>query len=207
MYPYSKFIAEMLQVMHNYLRSSFKPESKDLINEAIMQQWLRIDYSNSNRNIDSYSKFLNDIQSTLNPLLDYDSWSALFISYVMKCSGYMDFKFSDKHAHYIHESIIKRYSRLTSPFWGFRLNEHAPDLGDIICRNKKNSQITFDLASAESDFASSCRCDIVVHVGSSSLKTIGGDLFDSVSMSSYPITTDGYLKADGVVFAVLRNNC
>jgi hypothetical protein len=195
----------MWQAIHlDHLRPSFKLESASLIDETLKQQWLQLDHNKPNLSADSYYKFLSEAQRMVNPPPDNRSWSAVFVSFVMKCAGYMDFKFSAYHAYYIHDSIINRQGNLTSSFWGFRLDEHIPTLGDIICRKRKPGQVTFDLASTTNDFAS--HCDIVVHVENDHIKTIGGDLHDSVSMTTYPVAPDGHLRAGAAVFAVLRNN-
>ena len=49
-------------------------------------------------------------------------------------------------------------------------------------------------------------CDIVVEIRDVEVRTLGGNVDNSVSITSYPLNANGFLKSANRVFAVLGNN-
>ena len=145
------------------------------------------------------------------PGLDLDGtdrdvpWSAAFISFCVKTAGgYSGFKVAAAHSKFTHQAIRRRLDGVAGPFWGFRIHQHKPQLGDIVCKSRAGSGITFDIAAKEDAFKS--HTDIVVHLTNAHAVTIGGNVSDSVSRTPYRLDSDGFLADTGKVFAVLRNN-
>src|SRR4029077_20034920 len=98
-------------------------------------------------------------------------WSAAFISFCVRNAGIIGFMFAAAHARYIHDSIVKKNAGTAAPFWGFRITEQKPSLGDIIAQWRV-SKTTYDDAAVRDGFFS--HCDIVVEVGPDFVRTLGG---------------------------------
>jgi hypothetical protein len=189
-----------------HLRATASPAKEALIHEAVAQ-WTHFKRGTGKENVDPFAGFVGEMWSSIG--LDLDGrdrdqpWSAAFISFVVRRAGYAGFKFAAAHARYIHDSIIKRERNEASPFWGFRITEHKPSLGDMVCRWRVVPR-TFDDAVRRDDFKS--HSDIVVQVGEGFVNTIGGNVAQSVSTTRYRLDSAGFLDGSGNVFAVLRNN-
>jgi hypothetical protein len=159
-------------------------------------------------NEDPFFLFIGEMWQALGA--DFDGkdrdvpWSAAFISFVVRNAGYQGFRFAAAHSRYIHDAIVKRRQGVAeAPFWGFRLSEHRPELGDLVCQWRIVSQ-TFDGAAIEESFKS--HCDVVVELKDTFVRAIGGNVKESVFMKTYSLDSDGFLKNSKNVFAILRNN-
>jgi hypothetical protein len=135
------------------------------------------------------------------------AWSAAFVDYVMRMAGAgRRFPYSSTHSDYI--NAARRHDAgivITAE----RPEAYAPQRGDLICMWRGRNAIRYDdLPTGR--FAG--HCDIVVEVKPGSLQVIGGNVDNSVSMRSIPVTPDGRLAdASGTVidpdhawFVVLR---
>lgn len=132
-------------------------------------------------------------------------WSAAFVSHcVLVTGGYPEFAYAPAHSVYIHKAINDRLHNRPAGFWGFRITEHKPQVGDIICRRRTASAIDYDFAAQNDRYPS--HCDIVVSLRAGHVSTLGGNLGNTVRRSTYPIDKKGYLTGGRSVFAVLRNN-
>ena len=126
------------------LREPVSAMKEALIAETATQ-WERFDRGEGPENVAPFAGFVGEMWQAIG--MDHDGmdrgqpWSAAFISFVARRAGYNGFKFAAAHATYIHDSIVKRQAGQASPFWGFRLNEHAPVLGDMVCRNRSGGSI------------------------------------------------------------------
>lgn len=130
-------------------------------------------------------------------------WSATFISYIMRIAGAGDrFKFSAQHSVYIREAIKARQKgNKKYGFWGFRLSERAPEVGDLVCYSRQ-SGISFDTQSA--NYAS--HADVVVSKSDKAIQVIGGNVGNSVSLKALKIDNKGVLTdKNHKWFAVLQN--
>lgn len=130
-------------------------------------------------------------------------WSAAFISYVVRKAGAAQkFKYSTQHSVYIRTAIKAReQSNKTYGFWGYRLNERAPEIGDIICYSRE-AGISYDTQSA----SYKSHCDIVVEKSTTNIKVIGGNVGNSVSVKNLKIKSNGQLAdSNHEWFAVLQN--
>jgi len=130
-------------------------------------------------------------------------WSATFISFVMRKAGAENrFKYSPQHSVYIRAAIRAREKEDKKyGFWGFRLTEHSPEVGDLVCYVRE-SGIGFDTQSA--NYKS--HADIVVEKLDGLIKVIGGNVGNSVSMKILATDTQGRLTDNKHQwFAVLQN--
>jgi hypothetical protein len=141
--------------------------------------------------------------TVFSPDLDGDyAWSAAFISYVMRIAGAgRRFPYSGDHADYI--NAARRVSLGETKSWlvaAERVQDYAPQAGDLICFGRgKAKGLRFDDLPTPNLFPS--HCDIVVDTAvPGQIVVIGGNVEDSVTMNTVPVTADGKLAApEGVV--------
>lgn len=194
-------------VSSKFLRDSIK-ESKETLMYNAVKEWVRFSYGNGKEYIDPYYNYVGEMWKLIGMNLDGKDrdvpWSAAYISYVVRNSGstYSKFRFAAAHARYIHDSIIKRNAQADAPFWGYRLHEQKPELGDIVCAWRINN-IDYDFAERHDAFKS--HCDIIIEVKDTSVKVIGGNVANSVTIKSFPLDGNGYLKNTHNVFALMKN--
>ncbi len=120
--------------------------------------------------------------------LDRDwAWSAAFISWVMKEAGAgANFVYSIRHSDYITEAIANRKAGQTNaPFVGYRLDEVAPEVGDLVCYARE-TWVNYDTTG---NYPS--HCDIVTAVRSSQIDVIGGNVSHSVTKKTVNIDDQG----------------
>jgi hypothetical protein len=193
-------------VHSDFLRPPVSSRKEALLEEAV-RQWIRFNRGDGKETASPFFRFVGEFWQELG--LDLDGrdadqpWSAAFISFVARQAGYADFKFSAAHARYILDARKKRQDNATSaPFWLFRLGEHKPQLGDLVCL-RRQAGITFDHLPAEG-FKS--HCDLLVEVREKTVRALGGNVHNSVSLSTFSLTSDGFVKQEGRLFALMRNN-
>jgi Uncharacterized protein conserved in bacteria (DUF2272) len=141
--------------------------------------------------------------TVFSPDLDGDyAWSAAFISYVMRIAGAgQHFPYSGDHADYI--NAARRVSLGETKSWliaAERVQDYAPRAGDLICFGRGQARgLRFDDLPTPNLFPS--HCDIVVDTAvPEQITVIGGNVEDSVTMNTVPVTADGKLAApEGVV--------
>ena len=208
-------------VFGKYLRSPENDTIEKLL-RITYAEWFRFQRGRGSETALPYSAYVGEMWRALG-INDRDGtdtqhpWSAAFISWVLRKAGYQNFLFSSLHAEYIHQAIRRRELSIPGPFWGFRLSEHRPDLGDIVCqwRTTRDAQgrpilIDYDYAEDHDDFFS--HTDVVVQVNDRSVRTIGGNTGQelghggSVSMKTYRLDANGFLIEENRLFAVMRNN-
>lgn len=116
-------------------------------------------------------------------------WSAAFISWVLRQAGVPNFRHSEWHATYIRDSILARRRRdEDAPFWGYRLKERAPQVGDLVGYAREGG-ISFDYQPA----VYKSHTDIVVAVRPGEVDVIGGNVQDSVTLKTLKTDADGLL--------------
>lgn len=127
-------------------------------------------------------------------------WSAAFVSWVMRRAGAGPaFAYSDAHANYILAARQNRLSGGSNPFRAFRVREVRPAVGDLVCKSRDGSGATYDNLRP----GMKTHCDIVVGVGPRSVTVIGGNVEDSVTRRTVPLTATGHL-APPEYFAVIK---
>ena len=191
-----------------FLRQPVSELKEALISNAV-KEWLRFERGNKLEYEDPQYKYVGEYWSKIDLNLDGrdrdQPWSAAFISFVARAAGYNDFKFAPAHSTYVYDAVDKRRANdTTAPFWGFNVGEHKPQLGDLVCRWRGNNPISSMNSLPRGGFQS--HCDIVVEIRDTEVRTLGGNVEQTVSISTYPLTSNGFLRAAKNVYGVLRNN-
>ena len=181
------------------LRDPVSASREALVSEAI-KEWLRFEQGLGKETVDPFYKFIGEMWKAIDINLDGKDtdqpWSAAAISFMVRNAGknaskYKKFKFGPAHAAYFHDSIVKQKSGdANAPFWGFRLHENRPVIGDIVGVWRKVPK-TFENAEAGQAFKS--HSDIIVSVKADFVLAIGGNVGDSVSITRYEKTPSGFL--------------
>lgn len=119
------------------------------------------------------------------------AWSAAFMSWVMKQAEMGEhFSYSEWHATYIRNSIIARKKGDKSfAYWGYRLNERAPQVGDLVGYARQGG-VNFDYQPT----VYSSHTDIVVAVRPGEIDVIGGNVKDSVSLKTVSTDSQGKIN-------------
>lgn len=130
------------------------------------------------------------------------AWSAAFVSYVMRIAGAgKRFPYSADHADYI--NAARRVSLGQTQRWlisAERVQDYAPLPGDLICFGRGSARgLRYEDLPTPATFTS--HCDIVVDTATpGQIAVIGGNVEDSVTMTTVPVTADGRLATpDGTV--------
>jgi hypothetical protein len=198
-------------VSERFLRPAAAEAREALVAQAIAE-WLRFEKGLGKEQVDPYAGYVGEMWRAIG--LDLDGrdrdvpWSAAAISWMVRNAGehfpqYRGFRFAAAHARYIHDAIVRRNAGDgAAPFWGFRLHERRPQLGDLVCRWRETPR-DFDDAAVQDSFKS--HCDIVVRITADDVLAIGGNVAQSVSITRYQLTQTGFLGEEGGVFAHLVN--
>jgi len=134
------------------------------------------------------------------------AWSSAFISYIMKKGGAGDkFVYNQAHSKYIRDSIANRkQGKFNAPFVGYRINEVAPKVGDLVCYHRQSGGIQ-GYYDRTSDYKS--HCDLVVKKDKTQLEVIGGNVGDAVSKRIVSIDNNGIVNdRNKKWFAVIKTN-
>lgn len=194
-----------------FLRTPAADAREALIAQAI-REWLRFEQGLGREFDDPFAGFVGEMWQAIGMALDGRDrdvpWSAAAISFMVRNAGatfaqYRNFRFAAAHARYIHDAIVRRRADdAGAPFWGFRLHERRPELGDMVCRWRETER-DFDDAAVSDTFKS--HCDIIVRITADEVYAIGGNVGHSVSVTRYAKTPAGFLADSGNVFAHLVN--
>lgn len=209
-------------VYGKYLRDPVRREVEALLRTTI-DEWLRFDKGRAHETTDPYHRYVREMWAQLGEPYDGRSryangeevpWSAAFISWVVyrasEATGgaYDNFQFSTQHSVFVNNAIKARVtSRAEKPFWGYRITEKKPELGDIIQRNRGNGNYSFSYAENHTSYSS--HSDIVVEVTPDVVRVMGGNISDTVSMArdiqEYELDADGFVKPGQRVIGLLKN--
>jgi hypothetical protein len=198
-------------VSRQFLRAPATDAREALIAQTI-GEWLRFEKGLGREFDDPFAGYVGEMWQAIGMSLDGRDrdvpWSAAAISFMVRNAGrtfphYQNFRFAAAHARYIHDAIVKRRADDTrAAFWGFRLHERRPELGDMVCRWRETER-DFDDAAASDTFKS--HCDIIVRITADEVFAIGGNVNHSVSITRYGKTPSGFLADSSNVFAHLVN--
>jgi hypothetical protein len=183
--------AEEGVVFGKYLREPGRPAVEALLRAAI-DEWLRFEKGLADEKADPYYKYVREMWAAIGEPYDGRSrypdgkevpWSAAFISWVVRKAGpdYANFQFAASHSVFVNNAIKAQVTnRLDKPFWGYRITEKKPEIGDIIQRNRGSGMFTYSYAENHSKYES--HSDIVVEVTSDVVRVLGGNVSDTVTM-------------------------
>jgi len=185
--------------------------AREVLVAAALTQWKRFKFGQGKEATEPFFRFVGEMWSAIG--LSHDGhdvdipWSSAAISFMVRQASmqfpkYQQFKFAASHSRYINDAI-KNAGKKAAPFWGLRLHERVPQLGDIVVRSREQP-VTFELAAATNTFKS--HGDIVVSIRPDELLAIGGNVSDSVSITRYAKTPAGFVDSSKGVFALLANN-
>lgn len=125
------------------------------------------------------------------------AWSACTISYIMKTAGYTksQFTFAESHSIYIREAIAAKNGAVgKASFWGYRIAEMAPDIGDLIgCARQKGLNFARAQAWYDRTRGYDSHADVVVAKRDGEIDVIGGNVSDSVTKKTLAIDPSGKL--------------
>lgn len=146
------------------------------------------------------------VNKSLDGRNDDQPWSAAFISYLMKMSeAGTYFLASSQHSVYIRKSIVARQQNNNAyGFWGYRISEYKPEVGDLICYVREDAVGHIDYDTNSSNYTS--HSDLVVEKEGNILKVIGGNVEDSVTMKHVIIDDNGYLTDTSKHWFVIMKN-
>jgi hypothetical protein len=185
-------------------------DRKEALIDAAVAEWLRFERGEKEETDNPQVKIVGEYWKAINLNLDGNDtdqpWSAAFISFVARKAGYTTFEFAPAHSTYVHDAVNKRRANdTTATFWGFNVGDHKPQLGDLVCRSRSNSNISSMDSLPAGGFLS--HCDIVVEIRDTEVKTLGGNVDNSVSITPYPLNSNGFLRSGATrVYGILRNN-
>ena len=133
-----------------------------------------------------------------------EPWSAAFISWCAYQAGAAErFAYNKAHAEYIHWAIRNKLDKKPfAPFVGLKLKDTPLQRGDIVGGSRNGANMNYEEAAKSAGF--DAHCDIVVEVTPKLVKTIGGNVTDTVTLAERTVTTDGRLKLRGEWFVVIR---
>ncbi len=205
-------------VAEKYLRDPGRPEVENLLKAAI-EEWMRFDKGNGHEKSAPYYRYVGEMWAAINQPYDgrskYPSgedvpWSAAFISWIVRKGGpaYANFKFDASHSVFVNNAIKARMTnRLDKPFWGYRITEKQPELGDIIQRNRSGGTFTYAYAENNSQYIS--HSDIVVEARPDMVRVVGGNVGNTVSLGGpsqeYELDANGFIRPNQGVIALLKN--
>ncbi|MFW8594707.1 DUF2272 domain-containing protein [Cribrihabitans neustonicus] len=198
-----------------YLRKNERPKIERAIQEAV-SEWIRFDKGNGVEYRSPYSDYINEMWTARGyPNLtgkDRDwFWSAAFISWILENAGYERTEFDIRHSTYIHESIQNRVLGRERDFWGYRLDEAKPQVGDILCQWRGKNETTYDQAETKSRFPS--HADIIIAVRDRAVVTLGGNVANaasngfgvSVETKTFRRDVNGLMTDERRLFAIMKN--
>ncbi|ANJ58496.1 DUF2272 domain-containing protein [Pseudomonas silesiensis] len=205
-------------VFSKYLRKPSRPEVEALL-RAALDEWERFEKGYANEKTDPYYRYVREMWAAIGEPYDGRSrypngsdvpWSAAFISWIVKKAGpaYSNFHFAASHSIFVNNAIKARItSRMDKPFWGYRITETQPAIGDIIHRNRGSGVFTYSYAENHSSYDS--HSDIVVEVTPDVARVIGGNISGTVTMDGdlqeYKLNTKGFIMEGQRVITVLKN--
>ena len=171
---------------------------KQKVKEIAEQEWEFFDRGQKKEYEDGYYQRVGDYWREGVGITDRDGrdtqhrWSAAFVSWVMKKAGAGDrFKYDSRHSVYIIEAIQKRKSNDSkAAFKGYKLNEIAPQVGDLVCFSSGE-----DAGKVDYDTTTNYRahCDIFVATEPGEIDVIGGNVKDSVFKKTLQADSKRYL--------------
>ncbi|WP_235112876.1 DUF2272 domain-containing protein [Acaryochloris sp. 'Moss Beach'] len=200
-------------VSARYLRAPIS-ENREKLVASVHREWMRFARGAGKEHHDPYYLYVGEMWQALGLNLDGTDrdtpWSAAAISFMVKNAGpaYSQFKFAAAHSKFIHHSINARITNdRSAPFWGYRLDEVQPELGDIICRDNPlhAPAVDFDVATSQDSYRS--HTDVIMHIDSTNnrIVAIGGNVGHSVKIAEYDLTFGDFAAETRHTFALLKN--
>ncbi len=205
-------------VFDQYLRKPVRREI-ELLLRAALDEWLRFEKGRADEKADPYYRYVREMWAAIGEPYDGRSlyadgkevpWSAAFVSWVVGKAGpaYANFQFASSHSVFVNNAIKARVTgRADKPFWGYRIDEAKPEIGDIVQRNRGTGSFTYSYAENHTSYAS--HSDFVVEVKPDVVRVLGGNVSNTVSMrgdlQEYRLDATGFIAGGQRVIALLKN--
>lgn len=200
-------------VSMNFLRQPTSANREALI-ASVSREFFRFARGKGEEHLPPYSGYVGEMWNAIGINLDGTDkdtpWSAAAVSFFVKNAGnaYKKFNFAAAHSKFVNHAIKARESKNTkAPFWGYRLHEIRPNIGDIVARDNPSfpPEVTYEIAAKIDSYRS--HTDVIVHVDSAQRRAIaiGGNVSDSVGLSYYDLAPGDFLDNTKHTFALLRN--
>mgnify|MGYP001556744644 CR=1 FL=1 len=128
-------------------------------------------------------------------------WSAAFISFLFKKAGAgSKFPYSSAHATYFQKAKKDRYKD-GAPLKGYRITEYPPKVGDLVVYSRQSG------AGYDTSGFFPSHGEVVVERGKGYIKAIGGNVSNTVKISTYTTDEKGKLtRNERDFFMVIQNN-
>lgn len=132
-------------------------------------------------------------------------WSSAFISYIMR-KAYPAFHPSTAHNRYIIWAKLNRLQNRPHPFYAYRIDEVAVEVGDIICNSRgKGFRATYDNVESKPE----SHGDIVIAIDGNTATVVGGNINKNVTTKNVTLTATGKVQQNTVnghpyYFAVIK---
>ncbi len=200
-------------VSQKYLRAPLSKNRERLV-ASVHHEWMRFARGTGKEHHDPYYKYVGEMWQSIGINLDGKDrdtpWSAAAISFMVKNAGsaYKKFKFAAAHSKFVNHAINERFDGNDKvPFWGYRLDEVQPEIGDIICRDNPEHapEVDFDVAKNVDSYRS--HTDIIMQIDSANNKiiAIGGNVSHSVRIAEYDLTHGDFAADTKHTYAILKN--
>lgn len=202
-----------------YLRKPIAA-SKERLLEKLIAEWVRFKKGNSSEEFEPYNTYVHEMWLLLGENWYGNStyangrdvpWSAAFISFVVANSGpeYSEFLIDDSHSVFSNDAIRARVmEEADKPFWGYRISEKNPEIGDIVHRNRLEGGTVYSYDYAENHTQYESHSDIVCEVRGTIARVIGGNTGGgegTVAMHEYELDEEGFLARGQRIIALLKN--
>jgi hypothetical protein len=198
----------------SFLREPVTPQREALMAQ-VHREYMRFERGLGLEHVAPFSGFVGEMWRALGIThldgTDRDvPWSAAAISFMVRNAGpaYARFTFAPTHSKFTFHAIRARDRKdKKAPFWGFRLFEQRPSVGDIVVRDNPEFAPNVDFDFARGSDAYRSHSDVIVHIDSAKQRAaaIGGNLSDSVSLTFYDLAPGDFLAPTRHTFALLRN--
>lgn len=182
------------------------------LSEACLAEHARFTKSNGKQGSetdDPYVGFVGEYWKSINLNLDGLSvddngdripWSAAFVSFVVRKAGAGDkFLYADAHHHYIRQALLAAEDGVAgTAYVAKKFEGYVPVVGDIVAKGRGSAKnFTWDKALAKArknkDRNYISHCDVVVEVGDKFIRTIGGNVENSVTIKTWKTNKAGNL--------------
>jgi len=182
------------------------------LTEACLEEHKRFTKSNGKQGSetdDPYVGFIGEYWQAIGLNLDGLSqddngdripWSAAFVSFVVRKGGAGNkFLYKDAHHHYIRQALLAAVDNVAdTAYVAKKFEDHVVKVGDIVAKGRGSAKnFTWDKALEKARHATKrnyiSHCDVVVEVGDKFIKTIGGNVENSVTIKKWKTNKAGNL--------------
>lgn len=202
-----------------FLRPPFT-SARDALAAAALAEWRRFDYGAGREGAAPYKHHIGEMWAALGVAgrngADQDfPWSAAAISWIVRQAtaripALDGFAYGEGHWRYVKDAITRREAGFAAPFWGRRLKEAPARIGDIIVQGRAGGAGFTCEKVASYEAARDCpgsfasHCDLIVGLSSGRAHAIGGNVKNSMSLTSFDLDDGGRVKAQDRVFMLLQ---